>query len=670
MREMEELHRIDWKNKDRSWTFGDFELRETRRASRDFQGDSIPSGFPWLDNILDGGLAKGEVGNWLAYPKIGKSLRNDQKVLTPTGWVPIGMLGVGAAVIGGSTGVPQRVRGVFPQGRLSVFRVTFSDGTSSIASGDHLWTVQTRISRQCRHNQWRQLTTQELPIDDGADVAAWIPQTPVLQGWGNPLRIDPYLFGLLLGDGSMVSATIGFYNPEPDLLGVVERIIPVVDDAVRRPAKDRCPYLAIKSPFPGRSVVAMEMDRLGLLGKRANQKFIPEEVFGSSVDVRLGVLAGLCDTDGHVQGGSANSIQFSSASKQLADGVASLVRSLGGWARCSVKVVKDRPYWLVQLTLLHGMLLPVRSEKNLAKVSLRKTQKWRRIKSVEPIGLGECTCISVDDPEGLFITNDYIVTHNTTMLIQHGRAATSIGWKKTYHAVFEGSRELVENRYDSCFAEELYNRVKRGDMDVQKFESVRRQYDMMRDLLVVEGFTDRWDYTVQDISNALKELRVNYGWVPELIVIDYGDLLNGRHQPYRDRLAKETDAFRDIKSLANRGYAIWTASQAQRPKEGAHQKMDLLMTRQIAGVYEKVRICDFLGTLNQNMDERRHGVMRLYAEMYRDNAADQDLTVKSDLAMMRIEQVAGLVNPVTSDSGIDPSTNYQDGAPVKTRPVV
>lgn len=258
----------------------------------------------------------------------------------------------------------------------------------------------------------------------------------------------------------------------------------------------------------------------------------------------------------------------------------------------------------------------------------------------------------------------------TTMLIQHGRAATSISWKKVYHAVLEGSRELVENRYDSCFAEEMYNHVKRGDMDVQKFEAVRRQYEMMRDLLVVEGFTERWDYTVQDISNALKDLRINYGWVPDLIIIDYGDLLNGRHQPYRDRLANEIDAFRDIKSLANRGYGIWTASQAQRPKEGTHQKTDLLMTRQIAGVYEKVRICDFLGTLNQNMEERRHKVMRLYAEIYRDNAAGLDLTVRSDLAVMRIEQVAGLVNPVVSDSQTDPSKNYQDGMPVKVQTVV
>lgn len=258
----------------------------------------------------------------------------------------------------------------------------------------------------------------------------------------------------------------------------------------------------------------------------------------------------------------------------------------------------------------------------------------------------------------------------TTMLIQHGRAATSIGWKRVYHVVLEGSRSLVENRYDSCFAGEMYNRVKRGDMDVQKFEMVRRQYQMMRDLLVVEGFTDRWDYTVQDISNGLKELKVNYGWAPDLIVIDYGDLLNGRHQPYRDRLANEIDAFRDIKSLSNRGYAIWTASQAQRPKDNAHQKTDLLITRQIAGTYEKVRLCDFLGTLNQTMEERRSKVMRIYAEMYRDNAADKDLTVMSDLAVMRIEQVQGLTNPIFDASPTDPGKNYRAGAPVDTRPII
>ena len=257
----------------------------------------------------------------------------------------------------------------------------------------------------------------------------------------------------------------------------------------------------------------------------------------------------------------------------------------------------------------------------------------------------------------------------TTMLIQHGRAATSLGWKKVYHVVLEGSRALVENRYDACFAGEMYNRVKRGEMDVQRFELVRRQYQMMRDLLVVEGFTDRWDYTVQDISNGLKELKINYGWTPDLIIIDYGDLLNGRHQPYRDRLANEIDAFRDIKSLSNRGYGIWTASQAQRPKENTAQKSDLLQTRQIAGVYEKIRICDFLGTLNQNLEEKQHGVMRLYAEMYRDNKADDYLTVKSDLMVMRIEQVAGLENPVLAGPS-DPGRNYGRGAPVATRPIV
>lgn len=257
----------------------------------------------------------------------------------------------------------------------------------------------------------------------------------------------------------------------------------------------------------------------------------------------------------------------------------------------------------------------------------------------------------------------------TTMLIQHGRAATSIGWRKAFHAVLEGSRQLVENRYDASYMDEFYNRVKRGNIDAQKYESARRQYELMRTLLVVEGFTDRWDYTIKDIYASLKELRIAHGWVPDLIVIDYGDLLNGRHAPYKSGLENGTDAFRDIKSLANRGYGIWTASQAQRPEKGQEDKAHLLRTRQIAGVYEKVRICDFLGTLNQDPAEKRKGVMRLYAEMYRDNEADQVLPVAADLAKMMIKQQEGLQSPSEPDAPVDPKRGYGPGPRQRKAPV-
>ena len=72
----------------------------------------------------------------------GRAQPVDRKVLTPSGWQEIGTLAVGDLVIG-SDGMPTPVLGVFPQGRKEVFRVRAQDGSSTLACGEHLWTVKT-----------------------------------------------------------------------------------------------------------------------------------------------------------------------------------------------------------------------------------------------------------------------------------------------------------------------------------------------------------------------------------------------------------------------------------------------------------------------------------------------------------------------------------------------
>jgi hypothetical protein len=263
---------------------------------------------------------------------------------------------------------------------------------------------------------------------------------------------------------------------------------------------------------------------------------------------------------------------------------------------------------------------------------------------------------------GLWIA--YSKIGKTTMLVQHGKCAVRNAFIPTAHFVFEGSRKQVEARYDASFSGELYVRVKTGDITSELYDRAVREYQMHKGRLVVTGFTDSWDYTVRDIDAELKALRRGYGFVPKLVIVDYGDLLTGRDKRYRSEYEKQKAAYRDLKSLANRGYAVWTASQAQRPEKGKDEEAHFVKSRQVADAYDKVRVADFIGSLNQTLDEKTAGVMRLYAEMYRDNAAGQWLAVQADLERMIIKQVEGIVSPSTEEA-VNPSMNWSP--PVQTQ---
>jgi replicative DNA helicase len=252
----------------------------------------------------------------------------------------------------------------------------------------------------------------------------------------------------------------------------------------------------------------------------------------------------------------------------------------------------------------------------------------------------------------------YAKIGKTTMLVQHGKAAARDAFLEVAHFVFEGSRALVENRYDASFADEFYSKVKTGSIDADKYHRAYKQYQMLRGKMVVRGFTDRWDYSAQDIADALKSMKRSRGFVPKLVIVDYGDLLTGREKRYRNEYEKQKAAFRDLKTLASRGYAIWTASQAQRPKEDADVSPHLLKSRQIADAYEKIRVADFIGSLNRTIEEKKNDVMRIYAELYRDNAADKWIVVKAEMAKMIIKQVDGTVSPSVPDAHLDPTFGY------------
>jgi phosphate starvation-inducible PhoH-like protein len=365
----------------------------------------------------------------LAYMR-GRSQPFTSRVLTPSGFRPIGSLVVGDLVIG-SDGCPTPVLGVYPQGRREVFRVRAQDGASTLCCGEHLWAVATRDDRRrgkpLRVVETREMIGQlrkahyhrfELPLI--SQPVAFLPRD---------VPLDPYALGLLLGDGSLSVKLTGFTTGDPELIVALEQSINGIE-LRRRSRYDY--YLRHTGGGQGLKVanpVLATLRELGLAGTRSTTKFVPEPYLYNSASVRVAVLQGLLDTDGGpvTQEGRTCRVQYTTTSPRLRDDVVFLVRSIGGVAYWRTRQAAGRAPGHVRGRDVHH-----RSDAYIVDIRLpagvepfRLSRKWatyrlsgagrpmRFIDSIEPAGETETLCIQVAAADSLYVTDDFLVTHNT-----------------------------------------------------------------------------------------------------------------------------------------------------------------------------------------------------------------------------------------------------------------
>jgi hypothetical protein len=227
--------------------------------------------------------------------------------------------------------------------------------------------------------------------------------------------------------------------------------------------------------------------------------------------------------------------------------------------------------------------------------------------------------------------------------------------------ILEGSLDQTEDRIEAAISSVLYSKVKRGEMDPAIYYALQEEYRGLRSLLVIRAMTDSWSYNVADIRAELDELKALHGWEPKMLDVDYGDLLRSQGSA-RNEEEHQRNAFGDLKTLTqqDRGYAIWTASQAKRPYTNPDDKKRLeklkkekdesewwklspvLRAKDVADSYNKIRRADFIGSINQTMAQRKAGEAILYADMYRDNLAGRRARIKQDLTRI---QMVDLLHP-------------------------
>ncbi|MFI0981870.1 helicase-related protein [Streptomyces sp. NPDC021093] len=364
-------------------------------------------------------LLQGEVGSGKAQPL-------DSLVLTPQGFRRMGDLAVGDEVVAPS-GEVAVLDGVFPQGERDVWQIQLSDGTSVECDDEHLWIVGTSCAWD-RGQAPKVMTTREIRSDtykaNGSSKWYLPVAAPVDLGGDQPLPLDPYLFGLLLGDGSF-RHNLRFSSVDDELIAAVRSTV-APECELRQVPGSGCDFtIRMAGPRGGtrRNPVIAELRVLGLWGASAHDKFVPMEFKETSIKNRLAVLQGLMDTDGTVQANGMTA-SFCSASRRLADDVAWLVRSLGGRAR----VLPKKAAYNVSVAL-PDHCPPFRLERKAQRMTGRpKYNTFRRgIRAVEYVGRKEVQCISVAHPSHAYVTDHFTVTHNTMVALRAMLAVVDAG---------------------------------------------------------------------------------------------------------------------------------------------------------------------------------------------------------------------------------------------------
>lgn len=345
----------------------------------------------------------------------GKKQPYTEPVLTPTGYKLMKEIQKGSEVICPISGNSIKVIDVFHHKQMDTYKVSFNDGTYTECCDEHLWAVKTTKDYANKKQDYRVLSLRDIMRDfkkvnnskkTTSKYKYAIPLTKEVEFKQKYLEMHPYVLGFLLGDGYLpekhtISASVNLKEAKE----IIERLKGFGANIHR--IKD--------NPTAGRiTFLKEEKDKiksLGLLGHKSRTKFVPEQYLNSSIENRKLLLAGLLDTDGTIS--PLGKCRFNSYSKDLAEAVVFLVRSLGGEA--TFKEADDRgnkDYRVSFKTPYNPFLLKAKAERY--KDEYRNHYK-KKIVGIEYVGKKDGQCIQVDSKHGLYITRDFIVTHNTTV---------------------------------------------------------------------------------------------------------------------------------------------------------------------------------------------------------------------------------------------------------------
>lgn len=352
-------------------------------------------------------------------------------IKTPTGYTNIENIQTGDDVIGtkgNSTDIFKIVNKVC-SGKKEVFRIYTKDGNYIDATKEHVYKIKRRY---WVHGKYRN-EIEEWSVEDiinylnsnttNSKGVGLIRPKYISYSGTSDLKIDPYVLGVILGDGQICDRSIRITSNHKDA-ALRNKLSNRLKKYGCKLSKHKDKYLYGIVSYDGHYNKLNKCFReYSMLSKN---KYIPKEYLKSSKKDRLELLAGLIDTDGYLDSKNCNSYSITQKRENLIDDIKLLVENLGGKATKSIKRVDGKDYYRLYIGINHKIPCALFRKQN--KGNPQRDYRKHIISGYESLGYMETYDITLNSKDHCFLSYNDFITHNSGKTAAFGSIMTWLAW--------------------------------------------------------------------------------------------------------------------------------------------------------------------------------------------------------------------------------------------------
>ena len=603
----------------------------------------IPTGLVHWDEAFDGGMAPGELHVVLAPPKAGKCLAKGTRVIMFDGSLKVVEDVQPNDLLMGPDSKSRKVIGI-NNGRDLMYTIHQNKGMSYTVNSDHILSL-----KHCSTKQITNIDVKSYLLKNKEFKYRHKGYKVGVEFSRKELDLHPYFVGLWLGNGDHKG--VGIHNQDNAVVGFLMEYAQTVGCELSKISHkdENCFKFSIvestrnskRHPTTGKydsgcNPILNGLKKIGVIGN----KHIPFEYLTNDRESRLQLLAGLIDTDGYNGGSDGKSgVVFSNTNEKVARQTCWLAQSLGFRATVSTKRAfykgtkygYDQDYETTEFKVfIWGDVgqIPCRlSHKNSGTFGGRDVLVTG-IK-IEEIGIGEYFGFELDN-DGLFLLEDFTVTHNTSLGVAVGAYNVKRG-KSVFHVTLELKKPDIGMKYMTNITGMTRKAI--IDCPPEKWKMRLSGYKKKTSNLYIQYWTEK-TVNALVLRSWISRIRSKTGIKPDLIIVDYDDLLNPVAGTSDSMYDDSGNIYSDLIGLADYfACPVLTFSQGQRESWDLPNQEKCLQASHLAHSSKKAHKCYSISTLNFK-DDSDNGI--LFADLVRRGTSKVKIKIRKDLSRSMI----------------------------------